>query len=103
MTATAFKDTASRRPAWLSALPDASSTTWLYTLVALLAGLHLNMVLGRAINWDEFWFYSQVEVVARGEWIQPLQTIHTRAVTWPPLLPGGEIDQIGRASCRGRV
>ncbi|MEM6585622.1 MAG: hypothetical protein AAF692_07690, partial [Pseudomonadota bacterium] len=95
MTAATFKDTASRRPSWLSALPDTSSTTWLYALVALLAGLHLNMVLGRAVNWDEFWFYSQVEILGRGEFVKPLQTIHTRFFYWwLPDLPGSEIDKI---------
>lgn len=77
-----------------SFLPDAGSLIWPLALVGLLFVLHLTMVSGRAVNWDEFWFYSQVETVARGEWIQPLQTIHTRALFWLPALGGSEIDHI---------
>ncbi len=80
--------------AW-RALPSRDAATWLYLLVALLAALHVSMALGRSINWDEFWFYSQVEQVARGEAIQPLQTIHTRAFAWwLPQMAGSEIDHI---------
>ena len=76
------------------ALPDASSTFWLYALLGFLAVIHLSMATGRSVNWDEFWFYSQVQTVARGEFIQPLQTIHTRMFFWLPHLPGNEIDHI---------
>ena len=76
------------------ALPETSSTFWLYALLGFLAALHVSMVTGRSINWDEFWFYSQVEIVARGEFIQPLQTIHTRLLFWLPGLPGNEIDHV---------
>ncbi|MBV7259480.1 ArnT family glycosyltransferase [Erythrobacter crassostreae] len=76
-------------------LPAASSAVWLYALIGVLAAMHLSMVFGRSINWDEFWFYSQVEVVARGEFIQPLQTIHTRFFAWwLPAMPGNSIDHI---------
>lgn len=80
---------------FLRALPSRDAALWLYLVIALLAGLHLSMALGRSINWDEFWFYAQVEQVARGEAIQPLQTIHTRAFAWwLPQMPGSEIDHI---------
>ncbi|TRD10600.1 hypothetical protein FGU71_01100 [Erythrobacter insulae] len=76
-------------------LPAASSAVWLYALVGVLAAMHLSSALGRSVNWDEFWFYSQVETVARGEFIQPLQTIHTRFFAWwLPAMPGSEIDHI---------
>lgn len=76
-------------------LPGANSMVWLCALVGLMAALHLSMVLGRSLNWDEFWFYSLIGQVARGESIQPLQTIHTRFfVWWLPALPGNEIDHI---------
>ena len=76
-------------------VPHAGSVIWIYALIGLLGALHISMVLGRSINWDEFFFYSQVELVASGEAIQPLQTIHTRFFAWwLPALPGSEIDHI---------
>lgn len=67
----------------------------LYALLGLLFAIHVSMALGRSINWDEFWFYNQIQVVARREFIQPLQTIHTRFFApWLPNLPGSEIDHI---------
>lgn len=70
------------------------SESFLWALLVLLGCLHLSMAIGRGINWDEFWYYSQVEQLARGEYIQPLQTIHTRIFAWLPGLPGSEIDHI---------
>ncbi len=78
----------------LPAFPAVISTRWLIALIGVLALMQLSMATGRSINWDEFWFYSQVEIVARGEFIQPLQTIHTRLFFWLPAMPGSEIDHI---------
>ncbi|MEP0191482.1 MAG: hypothetical protein ABJP70_12760 [Erythrobacter sp.] len=75
-------------------VPEKSATFWLYALIGLLAVMHVSMVTGRSINWDEFWFYGQVETVARGEFMQPLQTIHTRFFFWLPAMAGSEIDHI---------
>jgi len=76
-------------------LPAADSLAWLYGLLALLGVLHLTMVFGRGVNWDEFWFYSQVQTMARGEFIQPLQTIHTRFFApWLPHMPGSVVEHI---------
>ena len=77
-----------------SVLPGATSLFWPLALIGFLFALHFTMVIWRGINGDEFWFYNQVQVVARGEWIQPLQTIHTRALTWLPSLSGHAIDHI---------
>ncbi len=94
MTAATARQETAPHPSWFSALPGKGSIAWTYALIGLLAGLHLTMVLWRGINWDEFWFYNQVQVVARGEWIQPLQTIHTRALAWLPSLAGNSIEHI---------
>ena len=75
-------------------LPRELPVSWLLVLIGLIAAMQLSMATGRSINWDEFWFYSQVEVVARGEFIIPLQTIHTRLFAWLPGLPGSAIDHI---------
>lgn len=78
-----------------SAPPRAVPVHWLYALVGALALMHLSMAFGRSVNWDEFWFYSQVETVARGEFIKPLQTIHTRVFHWwLPEMGGTSIDHI---------
>ncbi|MCK0128883.1 hypothetical protein [Erythrobacter sp. F6033] len=93
MTTAANTAETSQRPGF--SLPAASSAAWLYALIGVMAAMHVSMVFGRSVNWDEFWFYSQVEVVARGEFIQPLQTIHTRFFAWwLPNMPGNEIDHI---------
>ncbi len=78
----------------LPSLPATISVRWLIALIGVLALMQLSMATGRSINWDEFWFYSQVELVSRGEFIQPLQTIHTRFFFWLPDMPGSEIDHI---------
>ncbi|MEL7446634.1 MAG: glycosyltransferase family 39 protein [Pseudomonadota bacterium] len=76
-------------------IPAADSVVWLYALIGGLAAIHVSMLFGRSINWDEFWFYSQVEILARGEFLKPLQTIHTRFFYWwLPGMPGNEIDHI---------
>lgn len=78
-----------------SAIPDRASKVWLYALVALIGALHISMVMGRSINWDEFWFYSQVEAVARGDFVRPLNTFHTRLFSWwLPALGSDEVDRI---------
>ena len=56
--------------------------------------LQTHMVLTRAINWDEFWYYAQVEQFARGVLAGPLQTIHVRLFTWLTDLPGNGVDHI---------
>lgn len=93
MTASTAPVSPPKRPLSL-ALLQADSIFWLYATIALLAAIHISMVTGRSINWDEFWFYSQVQTVARGEFIQPLQTIHTRFFFWLPGLPGNEVDHV---------
>ena len=80
------------RPA--SLVPREQSIACPLLLIGLLFGLHSTMVIWRGLNGDEFWYYSQVETVARGEWIQPLQTIHTRALFWLAWLDGTEIDHL---------
>ena len=67
-----------------------------WVAAALLATLllQLPMVLNRAINWDEFFHYSQVVKMANGTLTLPLQTLYTRAFIWVPGLPGLGVDHI---------
>ncbi len=62
-------------------------------LLAVLA-LQVTLVLNRAINWDEFYHYSQIQKLAAGTLSEPLQTLYTRAFLWVTALPGSGIDHI---------
>jgi hypothetical protein len=62
--------------------------------LAIVLLLQFHLVLTRAINWDEFWFYAQVEQAARGVLAGPLQTIHVRLFAWLTDLPGNGVDHI---------
>lgn len=79
------------------AIPGPNSLAWPIAGLALLACAHLYLATNRAINWDEFFHYSQIHQLARGEPLQPLQTLHARLFGWILDLPGGPIDQIRAA------
>lgn len=76
--------------AWLRENPAA----WPLAALLLVLALQLPLVLNRAINWDEFWHYSQVELLAQGTLTQPLMTLYTRAFAWVTRLPGTGVDHI---------
>lgn len=81
-------------PAGKTLIPGASSIFWpLAGIVLALAG-HLYLALTRAINWDEFYHYSQVQKLAQGTLTEPLQTLYTRAFVWVVDLPGLGVDHI---------
>src|SRR5690242_1185127 len=67
---------------------------WMACALALALTLQFTLVVHRSINWDEFWFYSQVEDLARGRLAWPLQTLHTRVFAWILDVPGTNIDRI---------
>ena len=56
--------------------------------------LHLNLVLTRSINWDEFHFLGQVHTFVRGELTLPLQSLHVRMFAWLVPLDMAGVDQI---------
>lgn len=62
-------------------------------ILAVLA-LQLPLVINRAINWDEFWHYSQTMLLAKGQLTAPLQTLYTRAFAWVTTLDGTGVDHI---------
>jgi hypothetical protein len=81
-------------PAGKSRIPGAGSIFWpLAGIVLALAG-HMYLALTRAINWDEFYHYSQVQKLAQGTLTEPLQTLYTRAFVWVVDLPGWEVEHI---------
>lgn len=82
---------ASTRRRWLSAT---QSEFWPFAAIAVALLAHLHMALTRAINWDEFYHYSQVQKLVQGTLNEPLQTLYTRAFAWVADLPGSGIDHI---------
>jgi len=74
--------------------PDASSLFWPMAGIVLALAAHLYLALTRAINWDEFYHYSQVQKLAQGTLTEPLQTLYTRAFDWVVHLPGVGVDHI---------
>ncbi|MCB2014359.1 MAG: hypothetical protein R3E11_07790 [Sphingobium sp.] len=62
--------------------------------IALVLIMQGTMVFGRAINWDEFHFYRQVELFTQGVLELPLQTLHVRIFQWLPGLAGTGVDHI---------
>lgn len=62
--------------------------------LVLVALMQLQLVFDRAINWDEFHFYRQVELFAKGTLEYPLQTLHVRVFQWLPGLDGTGVDHI---------
>ncbi len=74
--------------------PGASSLFWPMAGIVLALAAHLYLALTRAINWDEFYHYSQVQKLAQGTLTEPLQTLYTRAFVWVVDLPGVGVDHI---------
>lgn len=76
------------------AFPGRDAIVWPLLALFLTTGLHLSIVLERAINWDEFWHYSQIHARLAGELRAPLQTLHASLFAWAPSLPGDNIDHL---------
>jgi len=82
------------KPAGKSRIPRAGSIFWPAAGIVLALAGHLYLALTRAINWDEFYHYSQVQKLAQGTLTEPLQTLYTRAFVWAVDLPGVGVDHI---------
>lgn len=76
------------------AASDRKTLRWVATALLATLILQLPLVLNRAINWDEFYHYSQVVMLANGTLTEPLQTLYTRAFVWVPELPGLGVDHV---------
>lgn len=76
------------------ALPGRDALAWPLAALALMAALHLDIALNRAVNWDEFFHYSQVRTFRAGGWLDPLQTLHARLFAWAAELPGNAVEHI---------
>lgn len=81
-------------PLFGTSLPGAQSAAWALAALVLALMLQFHLVITRAVNWDEFWYYSQVQQHARGGLALPLQTIHVQLFGWLTRLPGNGVDHI---------
>ena len=62
--------------------------------IAAVLAMQLWLAFNLAINWDEFFYFSEVARFVGGEDPRPLQTLHVRLFAWLTQLPGTAIDQI---------
>jgi hypothetical protein len=66
----------------------------LFTAIALCLLLQAWLATTLEINWDEFFFLSQIYDYQRGEMTSALQTLHVHLIGWITSLPGNEVDQV---------
>ena len=77
---------------------DLNGTRWQYVALVAIVAFQASMVFTRAINWDEFWYFSHVaQYVRTGEITDPLQSLHLRLFAWLAGLPGNDIAAITTA------
>lgn len=77
------------------AFPAASRA--LIAAILAVAGLQAWLVFTKAINWDEFFHFSQVYELQQGRLTRDLQVLHARLFGWATMVPGGVIRQIEAA------
>lgn len=75
-------------------LPQGRSPFWPIMAMVILLIAQATMVFTRAINWDEFFYYSQVHQYLRGEPLAPLQTIHVHLFAWLSTVQSNPVDAI---------
>ncbi len=75
-------------------LPGRNAEFWPIAGLTAVAMLTLFTLFRRSINWDEYWFLSQVNELAQHRLTRPLQTIHTRLFAWLTHVPGNDIDAL---------
>ena len=76
------------------AMTDRLLRRTLLAAVVLLLGMQLHLALAMTVNWDEFYFLSQIYQHARGELTQPINTFHVHLFQWLRLAPGWEVSQV---------
>ncbi len=75
-------------------LMGTASAMWPLVALCITLALQLSMVWTRTINWDEFFYFSEVQYFAGGELARALQTIHVRIFAWLTWLPSNSVNQI---------
>jgi hypothetical protein len=66
----------------------------LIAAIFLCLALQAWLALVMEINWDEFFYLSQIYSYQHGELGKPLQSFHIHLLGWLTSIPGNEIDQI---------
>ncbi len=74
--------------------PSANSLRWPLAAIALALVLQFHLALTRAINWDEFWHYSQIHTHLSGGFLKPLLSLHVQLFGWVTQLAGTGVDHI---------
>lgn len=75
-------------------LPARNSNAWPLIGLGIVLLATFASLFWRSVNWDEYWFLSQVNELAQDRLTRPLQTIHTRLFFWLVSLPGSDIDAL---------
>lgn len=70
---------------------DKATSLWAALAIAILLAGQFTLIFTRAINWDEFFWYSEVIAFSRGEITGGLQTFHTRIFDF---LIGSDINSV---------
>ena len=76
------------------AIPGRDALFWPISALVLTLTLHFLIATQRAINWDEFWHYSQIHSQLAGQLRASLQTLHASLFGWVPSLSGDSIDHL---------
>ena len=63
-------------------------------VVALFLALQAALAFRLNINWDEYWFLSQIHLANAGALREPFQTFHVRLLFWVAELPLSDADQV---------
>lgn len=66
----------------------------LLSAIVLCLALQAWLALTTEINWDEFFYLSQIYSYQNGELTGALQTFHVHLLGWVTSVPGDEIDQV---------
>ena len=72
----------------------AASTALIGAAIIICLALQLWLALVMEVNWDEFYYLSQIYEYERGELTKALQTVHVHFLGWLTGIRGGEIRQI---------
>lgn len=70
------------------------SQRWPCLAIGLLLVAQATMIFTRAINWDEFFFYSQVHQYLNKEPLVPFNTVHVHLFAWLPRVASNSVDAI---------
>lgn len=83
-----------KRPDFARKLRRPTAAQLLYTMLALVLLLQVELVFSKSVNWDEFFHFSQIHQHLLGRPAPWLQAPFVALFFWVPALPGDNIDHI---------